>query len=107
VFFYTQNHTLMKTPSYSVYILQSEMDGSYYVGSSADPVDRLAKHNRPHKGYTASKQPWKLIFVLWLENKTMAQKKERHIKAMKSKKYLEDLIGSIANELMEKICERR
>jgi putative endonuclease len=52
----------MKTTLYSVYILQSEMDGSYYVGSSADPVDRLAKHNRPHKGYTASKQPWKLGF---------------------------------------------
>ncbi|HMQ46872.1 MAG TPA: GIY-YIG nuclease family protein [Saprospiraceae bacterium] len=42
----------MKTPPYSVYILQSEMDDSYYVGFSADPVDRLAKHNRLHQGYT-------------------------------------------------------
>ncbi len=92
----------MKTTLYAVYILQSEMDGSYYVGSSADPVDRLAKHNRPHKGYTASKQPWKLVFVQWLENKTLAQKMERHIKAMKSRKYLEDLIGAVANQLKEK-----
>ncbi|NVJ85437.1 MAG: GIY-YIG nuclease family protein, partial [Algoriphagus sp.] len=36
-----------------VYILQSELDGSFYVGVSSDPEDRLAKHNRPHKGYTA------------------------------------------------------
>ncbi|MFC5623314.1 GIY-YIG nuclease family protein [Algoriphagus winogradskyi] len=37
------------------YILQSEKDGSFYIGSSQDPAERLKKHNRMHSGYTARK----------------------------------------------------
>ena len=47
-------------PHYT-YIIQSDKDQSYYIGSSKDPEKRLVKHNKPHKGYTARKQPWKLI----------------------------------------------
>ncbi|WP_339708414.1 GIY-YIG nuclease family protein [Algoriphagus aquimarinus] len=37
------------------YILQSEKDGSFYIGTSHDPYERLKKHNRMHGGYTARK----------------------------------------------------
>ncbi len=84
---------------HAIYILQSEADGSYYIGSSADPVDRLAKHNRPHKGYTASRQPWKLVFIQWLPDKTQALKLERTLKAKKSKDFLFQLILSQDNDL--------
>ncbi len=84
---------------HAIYILQSEAGGSFYIGSSAAPVDRLAKHNRPHKGYTASRQPWKLVFIQWLPDKTQALKLERTLKAKKSKDFLFQLILSQDNDL--------
>ena len=48
--------------AYYIYILQSETDGTYYLGSSQDPEKRLEKHNAPHHGYTGRKQPWKLVY---------------------------------------------
>ena len=42
--------------AYFTYILQSQKDLSYYIGSSNDPERRLEKHNKPHKGYTARKK---------------------------------------------------
>ncbi|WP_245189776.1 GIY-YIG nuclease family protein [Lunatimonas salinarum] len=38
-----------------VYIIQSELDGTFYIGESKDPTDRLEKHNRPHKAVQAYK----------------------------------------------------
>jgi len=84
---------------YAIYILQSLLDQSFYVGSSADPFDRLEKHNRPHMGYTASRQPWKLVFVQWLPDKTQALKLERIVKAKKSKQFLQNMILSQDNDL--------
>ncbi|WP_130276580.1 GIY-YIG nuclease family protein [Cecembia calidifontis] len=32
-----------------VYIIESEADGTFYIGVSSDPEKRLGKHNLPHK----------------------------------------------------------
>ena len=38
---------------YSVYILHSSTSNKYYIGYTGDSLEsRLAKHNRPHKGFT-------------------------------------------------------
>ena len=47
---------------YFVYILQSEMDESYYVGSCADFSERLRRHNEGRSLYTKAKRPWKLVY---------------------------------------------
>ena len=78
---------------YFVYILQSEKDGSFYVGSSENPSNRLEKHNRPHSGYTGRKQPWKIVYTEEFPSKTEAQKRENYIKRMKSKEFIIRLIG--------------
>lgn len=75
-----------------VYILQSDFDGSFYIGSSANPFLRLQKHNRPHKGYTSKKQPWSLKHIEKFPSKKEALLKERFLKAQKSKQYLLALI---------------
>ena len=77
---------------YFLYILQSEKDGTFYVGSSADPLKRLEKHNAPHKGFTAKKQPWKLVYQEPFGSKTLALKREKFIKKQKSRDFLSDLI---------------
>ena len=77
-----------------VYILRSLKDDSFYVGMSADPLGRLAKHNRKHRGYTARKQPWILVYEEMLESKEDALKRESEIKKQKSRQYIIDLIAS-------------
>ena len=76
------------------YILQSEKDGTYYVGSSQNPADRLEKHNRKHNGYTARKQPWKIVWVKSFVTKKEALQMERLIKMKKSRSYIEILIDN-------------
>ena len=75
-----------------VYIIQSLKDGSYYIGYSVNPENRLAKHNRTHKGYTSRKRPWKIVYTKEFSNKTEALKREKFLKAQKSREFIEKLI---------------
>lgn len=84
--------------SYFVYILQSLKDKSYYVGYSTDPLIRLKKHNSAHKGYTATKKPWELVYVETLEDKRQAIIREKYSKSQKSSIYLAKLIDDSSNQ---------
>ena len=57
---------------YYVYIIQSEMDNSYYKGFSLDPHTRLEFHNRGESLYTSRKIPCKLVGLLAFDTKTEA-----------------------------------
>ncbi|MCF8119871.1 MAG: GIY-YIG nuclease family protein [Deltaproteobacteria bacterium] len=46
--------------AYYVYILQSEKDSTYYVGSTQDLESRLERHNQGRSKYTKGKGPWKI-----------------------------------------------
>ena len=78
-------------PHYT-YIIQSEKDLSYYIGSSKDPEKRLVKHNKPHKGYTARKQPWKLVYTEEYDSKSEAFKRENFLKNQRSREFIVRLI---------------
>ncbi len=41
-----------------VYILYSIQKKRYYVGSTANLVERIKKHNRKHKGFTGKVHDW-------------------------------------------------
>ncbi len=47
---------------YWVYILQSEKDGGYYIGHTADLEERIKLDNDGKSSYTKAKAPWKLIY---------------------------------------------
>ena len=77
---------------YFTYILESQMNGRYYVGSCEDVAVRLKRHN---DGATPSTKPYRPWCVVWVEqhtSKTDALKREREIKRMKSRQYIERLI---------------
>lgn len=49
--------------SYFVYILQSQKDGSYYIGYTSNIEIRLYEHNSGFSRYTSHKTPWVLMFT--------------------------------------------
>ena len=77
---------------YSVYILQSETNGSYYVGQTADVEGRLKRHNAGTERSTRGKGPWKLVYVEQYATRGEAMAREAEIKARKKRTYIEKLI---------------
>jgi putative endonuclease len=77
---------------YYVYILQSEKDGSYYIGHTADLEERIQRHNHGKSSYTKARVPWKLIYQEVFATRSEAMKREREIKRMKSREYIERLV---------------
>ncbi len=78
--------------SYQVYILQSEIDGTYYVGSTQDINARLERHNQGRSKYTRPKRPWQLVFSESHPDRSSAVKRELQIKNRRSRKYIESLV---------------
>ncbi|MGY6523206.1 MAG: GIY-YIG nuclease family protein [Mongoliitalea sp.] len=62
--------------TFFVYIIQSLKDKSYYIGVSSNPEERLLKHNRPHKGYTA-RNNLGFWFIMNLTNQKQKPSKEK------------------------------
>ena len=77
---------------YFVYIIQSQKDESYYIGSTRDLDDRLQRHNKGRTKYTKVKGPWKLAFSEQHPDRSSAMKRELEIKRHKSRKYIESLV---------------
>ena len=75
-----------------VYIIQSEFDGSYYIGSTNNLTDRIERHNQGRSKYTKPKRPWQLVYCEEFPSRSNAQKRENEIKRRKSKDFIENLV---------------
>ena len=56
-------------------------------------AERIRKHNTNHRGFTGKTGDWILKYHETFETKTAAMKREAEIKAWKSRKLIEQLIG--------------
>ena len=76
-----------------VYILYSETNDTFYVGSCKNLNERLIEHQTKvfEKSYTSDVNDWVLFFSISDLNYSQARKIELHIKRMKSKKYITNL----------------
>ena len=66
--------------AFYVYIIQSQVDKSYYKGFSENPPKRLLQHNNGDCIYTSRKTPWALVFVEELSTKREALIREKVLK---------------------------
>jgi putative endonuclease len=80
---------------YFVYILYSLTRDKYYVGSCEDVNKRLIKHNTNHTGFTGKTGNWVIKLSEEHQDKLEALKREKQIKAWKSRKMIEKLISEI------------
>ncbi|MBU0671176.1 GIY-YIG nuclease family protein [Patescibacteria group bacterium] len=74
--------TIMK---YYLYLLESQIDKSYYLGVTNNIKRRLKEHNSGHSKYTKSKRPWKLIDFIEYDSISEAYKNERMLKQKKKR----------------------
>jgi putative endonuclease len=81
--------------AYFVYILESESDGSYYVGHTANLGKRIDRHNEGGGRYTRGKLPWKLIYHEVFDSRGEAMKREREIKGRKDRDYINELVRTL------------
>ncbi len=84
--------------SYIVYILKSETTSQYYIGHTDNLDRRLSQHNNPDYHGTRhtkrNKGPWLCVYTEKYNTRSEAMKREKEIKAKKSRKYLEFLINN-------------
>jgi putative endonuclease len=78
--------------AFFVYILQSELDQSFYVGYTNDLVRRLSEHNAGLSGYTCKKIPWKLVYREQFESKSETRKREIFLKRQRNTAFYKKLI---------------
>jgi putative endonuclease len=77
---------------YFVNILQSEKDGSFYVGQTDDLDIRVSKHNQGLSRYTSTKRLLKLVYFEVYPSRSEAVRRESQIKKQKSRTYIWQLI---------------
>ena len=89
-----------------VYILFSEKLSKFYIGMTSNFDVRLDFHlnDIQQRKFTHNANDWNLFYKIKCDSKTSAMKIEKHIKAMKSKIYIENLIKypEITQKLLEK-----
>jgi len=83
-----------------VYILKSQIDGTYYKGVTMDYLKRLQEHNSGLSEYTSRKMPWKIIYVESHSSKRSALIRELKLKKCKSE-YFEWLVLQPSNLLSQ------
>jgi putative endonuclease len=80
---------------YYIYILYSELRDRYYIGSSSNPEARLIRHNAGATPSTKSGRPWIIVYIEHCASKSESLKREKYLKKMKSRVFLEYLITDL------------
>ena len=70
------------------YVLFSEKDGKFYVGSTGDLRNRLQQHNKGRVRSTAYRRPLRLIYYEGCLRVDDAQRRERYLKTGRGGRYL-------------------
>lgn len=81
--------------TFTVYILQSEIDHSFYIGYSSDIERQLQYHNSEKSRYTSKKTPWNLVYSETFNSRSEAIKREKFLKKQRNTKFYQNLINKI------------
>jgi len=80
--------------TFSVYILQSETTGRFYVGQTKSLQERVNYHNANYSRSLKNRGPWKLFYHEEYASRTEAVKREIQFKRQKNRRFIEDLVGA-------------
>jgi putative endonuclease len=78
---------------YTVYIIQSQNSGKYYIGMTANLEDRLRHHNSGANRSTRNKGLWTLVHQEQFKDKKTAWFREKQIKKYKGGEAFKKLVS--------------
>jgi putative endonuclease len=85
--------TIKSKSMYVVYVLHSQKFDKIYIGYTSDLIDRFMSHNKlSTKGFTANFRPWKVIYVEFIDNKSMALVREKQLKSARGRIFCREQI---------------
>jgi putative endonuclease len=76
---------------YAVYILYSISLDRFYVGQSKNHLERFERHQAGRNKSTKAGIPWEIVHVEFFNDRPSAVRKERQIKNIGSRRYLDRL----------------
>ena len=76
------------------YLLQSQLDQSFYIGQTKDLEQRLILHNEGHTKSTMAKRPWKIVYFEVFDTRSEAIQRERFLKKQRNKAFYQRLIDT-------------
>ncbi len=88
----TQAHQDLFEMPFHLYILRSTTTGRYYVGHTENLTKRVYEHNNNRTPSIKNRGPWELAYSERFETRSAASRREREIKKMKSRVWLEELL---------------
>ena len=88
------------------YVLLSERDGKFYIGSTGNLRERLEKHNSGGVRSTAHRRPLRLIYYEACSSLQDACRRERYLKSGRGGRYLKQRLASWLAEIHGSKLER-
>jgi putative endonuclease len=82
---------------YYVYLLESQIDSSWYIGYTKELQDRINEHNSGKSYYTKRKLPWKIIYFEVSFHKMDAIAREKYLKSGMGRRYLKNRLKNQLN----------
>ena len=80
--------------SFYAYVIRSQTTGRYYVGHTENLQKRIFEHNHNRTTSIKHRGSWELYYSEVFETRSEASARERQIKRMKSRRYIEALVGA-------------
>ena len=81
-----------------VYVLRSQKDGLFYIGSTDDLKSRFERHNKGHVPSTRPRRPFELIFYEAYRSDADAMRRESYLKTTKGKATLQVMLREFLNK---------
>jgi putative endonuclease len=88
------------------YVLLSEKDRKFYIGSTGDLRERMREHNQGRVRSTAYRRPLRLIYYEACLNVDDARRRERYLKTGRGGRYLKQRLASWLSETQSNKLER-
>lgn len=76
-----------------VYILRSQIDGTFYVGMTSNLAERLKYHNSGRVRSTKAKTPWELAYHEVVESLEAARRREKYLKSAAGRRFRKNILG--------------
>ena len=80
--------------AFHVYVLRSQSTGRFYVGHTENLANRISEHNNNRTASIKNRGPWEIFYSEEFATRSEASRREREIKGMKSRSYIEALASA-------------